>query len=60
MQAYVRAQFVAVDQRGVSAMPDALDFATAAGIPIAGNAAVGSSFVTARGVGCGMIDLCGK
>ncbi|MEO5608619.1 MAG: NADP-dependent oxidoreductase [Ornithinibacter sp.] len=36
------AQFVAVNQRGVTPIPDALDFVTAAGIPIAGNAAVES------------------
>ncbi len=36
------AEFVAVNQRGITAMPDALDFVTAAGIPIAGNAAVES------------------
>lgn len=36
------AQFVAVNQRGISAMPEGLDFVAAAGIPIAGNAAVES------------------
>lgn len=35
-------EFVAVDQHRVSPMPDALDFVTAAGIPIAGDAAVES------------------
>lgn len=34
------AEFVVVNQRAVTAMPDALDFVTAAGIPIAGDAAV--------------------
>ncbi|MGH3503022.1 MAG: NADP-dependent oxidoreductase [Nocardioidaceae bacterium] len=36
------ADFAAVDQRGVKAIPEALDFVTAAGIPIGGDAAVES------------------
>ncbi len=36
------AEFVAVDQHGIRAIPDTLDFVSAAGIPIAGDAAVES------------------
>lgn len=36
------AEFVAVDQRGITVIPGVLDFETAAGIPIAGDAAVES------------------
>jgi NADPH:quinone reductase-like Zn-dependent oxidoreductase len=34
------AEFVAVDRAGVTAIPDGLDFATAAGVPVAGGTAV--------------------
>lgn len=45
------AEFVAVNQRGIRVVPDALDFVTAAGIPIAGDAAVESMHTLAMSDG---------
>jgi NADPH:quinone reductase-like Zn-dependent oxidoreductase len=45
------AEFVAVDQRGITAIPDALDFERAAAIPIAGDAAVESLHTLAMSSG---------
>lgn len=45
------AEFVAADQHGIRAMPDELDFVTAAGIPIAGAAAVESMHTLSMGEG---------